>query len=149
VGVCAEVGVKEAESHSHGDGRWKCIVTGALPLSDIDPSQGRLQISWSDADLHSAGTSLRITLLWWGSGWHGSAERVLLTDVRIESRGLRLQPRYVTPAIRNSQCQHFLALKLAYLDQNLFIQRTLANFLWTNVLNDLKCIYFKKNMYSI
>lgn len=35
----------------------KRTATGALPVPDIDPTQGRLQISWSYADLHSTGTS--------------------------------------------------------------------------------------------
>lgn len=64
----AEVGVKEGESRSHGDGRCKRTATGALPVPDIDSCQGRLQISWSGADLHSTGTStlMKICFSWPG-----------------------------------------------------------------------------------
>jgi hypothetical protein len=38
----------------------KRTATGAMPVPDIDPSQGRQQISWSYADLHLAGTSTTV-----------------------------------------------------------------------------------------
>jgi len=40
----------------------KRTATGAMPVPDIDPSQGRLQISWSYADLHLAGTSTTVAM---------------------------------------------------------------------------------------